>query len=277
MCKILLLKDKIITYYNHSNWLYKYFWYNSKTLGLHFGIDSKTTKKLSQSLENQYKILIKEGKIKSGMKVLDAGCGVGGAGIYIAQRTNAKVFGISLVPKQIEDAKQNASKRNVSFHTNFSVMDYTKTTFPDNYFDVVFAIESICHAYPKESFLTEAKRILKKNGRLIIIDGYRIRKELNRAERTITKNFCSGWKLTELIEEKVMSNQILNSGFKILKRQDHTNNLTLSKKRFRFLTLLGQFFPFLPGVRDNVMAIKSVLKGLDIGLFSYFIHVAIKK
>jgi cyclopropane fatty-acyl-phospholipid synthase-like methyltransferase len=271
------LKDKIITYYNDSDWLYKYFWYNQSTLGLHFGIDSKKTKTLSQSLENQYKILIKEGKIKSGMKVLDAGCGVGGASIYIAQRTKAEVFGISLVPKQIQDAKQNASKRNVSHLTNFSVMDYTKTTFPDNYFDVIFAIESVCHAYPKESFLTEAKRILKTNGKLIIVDGYRIRKELNQAEKTITKNFCSGWKLKELIEEKAMSNKILNSGLKMLKRLDHTNNLTLSKKRFRFLAFLGQSFLFLPGVSDNVLAIKSVLKGLDIGLFGYFVHIATKK
>lgn len=271
------MKDKIISYYNNSDWLYKYFWYNQNTLGLHFGIDSKETKTLSQSLENQYKILIKEGKIKSGMKVLDAGCGVGGASVYIAQKTKAEVFGISLVPKQIEDARQNASKRNVSHHTNFSVMDYTKTTFPDNYFDVVFGIESICYAYPKKSFLEEAKRILKKNGKLIIVDGYRIRKELNQAEKTLTKNFCTGWKLKELIEERSMAQKIAHSGFKTLKKINRTDHLTLSKKRFRFLAFLGQFFPFLPGVRDNVLAIKSVLKGLDVGLFGYFVHISTKK
>ncbi len=271
------MKDAIISYYNQSHWLYKIFWYNKSSLGLHFGIDDEKTKNLTQSQENQYKIIIKEAKIKKGMKVLDAGCGVGGASIYIAQRTKAKVFGISLVPKQIEDAKQNASKRNVSLHTNFSVMDYTKTTFPDNYFNVIFAIESVCHSFPKESFLQEAKRILKKGGKLIIADGYRIRDEQNAQEVEITNSFCSGWKLAELIKESSMSQKIEKTGFKTIKKQDKTNNINLTKKRFRTLIFLGQFVPFLPGVRDNVLAMKSALFGFNRGPFGYFIHVAIKK
>lgn len=271
------MQDRVIAYYNHSNWLYKYFWYNSKTLGLHFGIDSKTTKNLNDSIENQYKILIKLGKIKKGMRVLDAGCGVGGASVYLAEKTKASLFGLSLVPDQIEQAKNNALKRKVNSYTNFSVADYTKTTFKDNYFDIVFGLESICYAYPKENFLAEAKRILKPNGKLIIADGYRIRKEKNNQEKSITKNFCSGWKLEELIEESLMSQKIINSGFKMQKKLDMTNNLTISKRRFKLLGFIGQFFPFLPGVGDNVLAIKSVLKGLEVGLFGYFIHQAIKK
>lgn len=271
------MKDKIIAYYNQSHWLYKIFWYNKSSLGLHFGIDDKRTKNLTQSQENQYKILIKEGKIKQGMKVLDAGCGVGGASIYIAERTKAKVFGISLVPKQIQNAKKNASKRNVSNHTEFTVMDYTKTTFPDNYFDVVFAIESVCHSFPKESFLQEAKRILKKGGKLIIADGYRIRKEQNKQELETTNNFCSGWKLAELIKESSMSQKLEKTGFKTIKKLDKTNNINLTKKHFRNLIFLGHFAPFLPGVRDNLLAMKSALLGFDGGLFGYFIHIAIKK
>lgn len=270
-------KNKIISYYNQSNWLYKYFWYNSKTLGLHFGIDDETTKNLGDSIENQYKILIKLGKIKKGMRVLDAGCGVGGASIYIAEKTNASLFGISLVPDQIKQAQTNAIRRNVSMHTSFTVEDYTKTSFGDNYFDVVFGIESICHSYPKESFLSEAKRILKPNGRLIIADGYRLRKEKDSSEKTITSNLCLAWSLDELIEEKSMTKKIESSGFKLINRLEKTSSLTRSKKRFKLLGFLGQFFLFLPGVRDNVLAIKSVLKGLEIGLFGYFIHLAVKK
>lgn len=271
------MKDAIISYYNQSHWLYKVFWYNKSSLGLHFGIDDKQTKNLIQSQENQYKILIKEGKIRPGMKVLDAGCGVGGASIYIAEKTKAQVFGISLVPKQIQDAKQNSSKRNMSQLTNFMVMDYTKTTFPDNYFDIVFGIESVCHAYPKENFLNEVYRILKKNGKLVIADGYRIRKETSKMELSITKNFCSGWKLAELIEEKKMAKKIIKTGFKSLKMLDKTSNLSLSKMRLKLLMSLGQFFQFLPGVRGNLLAMKSVFLGLDKGLFGYFIHIASKK
>lgn len=271
------MNKDIISYYNHSNWLYKYFWYNSKTLGLHFGIDSNVTKNLNDSIENQYKILIKLGKIKKGMRVLDAGCGVGGASIYLAEKTKANLFGISLVPEQVVQAKENAFKRGVDGYTNFTVGDYTKTVFKDGYFDVVFGIESVCHSFPKELFLAEAKRILKPNGKLIIADGYRVRSELNQREKLITKNFCSGWKLKELIKEDSMTKKIKLSGLKLVSRLEKTANLTRSQKRFRLLGFIGQFFQFLPGVKENVLAIKSVLRGLEIGLFGYFIHLAVKK
>ncbi len=271
------MKDKIISYYNRSNWLYKYFWYNSKTLGLHFGLDDKNSKNLSDSIENQYKILIKLGKIKKGMKVLDAGCGVGGASIYLAHKTGANLFGISLVPEQIKQAKQNAAKRKVADNTTFLVMDFTKTSFPNNYFDVIFGIESICHAYPKEAFLIEAKRILKPGGKLIIADGYRVRKEKTKTEKAITKNLCSAWSLNELIEVSSMVNKINSSGFSVVKSLNKTASLSISKRRFWLLGFIGTFFQFLPGVKENVLAIKSVLKGLRINLFGYYIHVALKR
>lgn len=211
------------------------------------------------------------------MRILDAGCGVGGASIFIAKQTGATVHGISLVPEQITSAEINAKKANVETLTSFAVMDYTKTTFPDNYFDVIFGIESICYSYPKEKFLSEAKRILKKTGKLIIVDGYKIRPEKNATEKSISKNFCQGWKLEEMIEESSMAQKIKNIGFKLTKKLDKTNSLSLSKKRFYWLVFFGQLFPFFPGVRDNVLAIRSVLRGLELKLFGYFIHIAVKK
>lgn len=271
------MENEIISYYRKSDWLYKYFWHQGKSLGLHHGIDNADTKTLNEAIENHYKVIVKEGEIKKGMKILDAGCGVGGASIYIARQTGAALYGISLVPEQILSAEKYAKRARVEELTNFSVMDYTKTPFPDNYFDIVFGIESICYSFPKEKFLKEAKRILKKSGKLIIIDGYKIHPEKNEKEKEITKNFCWGWKLNEMIEESSMVKKITKSGFKITKTIDNTNRLTLSKKRYYWLVFIGQFFPFLPGVRDNILAIRSVLAGLDVKLFGHFTHIAVKK
>ena len=266
----------LIAYYKQSDWLYKFFWHGNKSLGLHFGIDEPKTRTLQEAIINQYKIICNEGNIKSGMRVLDAGCGVGGASLYIAKKTGAKVYGISLVPEQISTAKSHAKDQKLDGNTQFEVMNYVKTDYPDDYFDLIFGIESVCHCSPKELFLKEAFRILKKGGQLIVSDGYQKRNPKNFEEKAIVKNFCQGWKLGEIILCEKFSKKIAQTGFKLDKIIDKTNSLSLTISRFKLLSFIGNFFQFLPGVRDNVLAIKSVLSGLETGQFGYFIHVARK-
>lgn len=269
--------EQISKYYRDSDWLYRVFWYGQESLGLHFGIDSSGARKLDDSVKNQYEIIIKNGSIKKGMKILDAGCGVGGGAMYIAKKTGAHVYGVSISDIQINKAKKLAKVNRVEEMTSFEVMDYTKMRFSDNYFDVIYGIESVCHALPKTSFLDEAYRVLKPGGKLILSDGYLIRKTKNKTEVEIVDKFCIGWKLGELAHIDDMKSEIVKSGYEIIEVFDATNRLELSKARFRFLVLIGRFFTFLPGVYDNVLAIKNVLKGLDVGMMGYFVIVARKK
>jgi cyclopropane fatty-acyl-phospholipid synthase-like methyltransferase len=126
---------------------------------MHCGFWLKDTKNNDEAIINQYKYLVAKASIDQSKKVLDAGCGVGGGAIYIAKHTGATVVGITISPEQIIEAKKNARKAKVDHLTKFTLEDYTKTGFADNSFDVVFAIESVCYAYPKYVFLREASYI----------------------------------------------------------------------------------------------------------------------
>jgi ubiquinone/menaquinone biosynthesis C-methylase UbiE len=63
-----------------------------------------------------------------------------------------------------------ANEKGVADKVLFHVMDYTQTNFADESFDVVWACESMSSASDKKAFIAEAYRLLKKGGRLIVID-----------------------------------------------------------------------------------------------------------
>lgn len=278
-------KDEIADYYKYSAWLYRVFIYSEKSLGMHFGFWDRDTKNNDEALLNQFKFVLEQTKIKSGHKVLDAGCGVGGGAIYIAKNTGAKVVGITIVSDQVNDANKNAKRAQVSNLVDFRLMDYAKTSFEDNTFDVVFAIESICHAYPKIDFLNESYRILKPGGLLIMSDGYVKRTPKNVGERKIITMLCKVWRLKELIEIDKMNALIEKVGFKLVEVKDQASRVRPTFKRMRLLVFLACPLVWLSRyiklnlleiIKDNSDSMKYYAFGDALGLVGHYTHVARK-
>ena len=276
---------EIREYYSQSNWLYKYAWYAGRSLGLHFGFADGTTVNHTEALINQYRYVIRKGNIGNGMRVLDAGCGVGGASIYIAQMTGAHCVGISIVPEQIMEARENAIKVVVGDRTEFLMADYMATECPPATFDVVFGIESVCYATTKKDFVAEAYRILKPGGMLILTDGYRMREVKNRAEKRLLKTFCEGWRLADLVSVGNMSRAIRAGGFENVVVEDKTWEIEMSINKMKRLVgwwrigekILGWVnLPFVKMARANASAMEAWITGVEYGLFGYYAHVAQK-
>jgi len=278
-------QQRIKSYYNNSQKIYELFLYNKKSLGIHFGFWNKKTKNRQAAILNENQAVIDAGKIKSKHKVLDAGCGVGGTVIYIARKIGAKVVGISLVQRQIDLAKKYAKDNGVEKLTDFQVQDYTKTDFKDNWFDIVYGIESICHAFPKSAFLKEAYRVLKPGGKLVIADGYLKRKPKTEEERKIVNDFNKGFSLKELIVVKDMERQIKEAGFKKVKGVNKLKEVKPSidhfykfMKRIRgVIKMVGWIpLPFCFGLRSNWLSLFHLGEGVKKGLMTYYLHVGEK-
>lgn len=132
--------------------------------------------------------------IKEKSKILDVGCGMGGTALYLAKKYHSEVIGITLSRAQLKIAKQeiedeikkglkNDTRRssgaletsNASESTelsnllSFKIADAHKLNdFSDNYFDIVWSLESCEQFYDKEQFINEALRVLKPGGKLMI-------------------------------------------------------------------------------------------------------------
>ena len=171
----MMRKERIIYWYEkHWEPGFIKWWKGYETLALHDGLHEKGARNFEKALLNMNdfvgKLLDLENKKNKNLKILDAGCGVGGTSIYLGNKfQNAKFIGINISKKHVELARKFAKERNFNRNTEFLLMDYMKTDFPDDYFDGIFALESICYAPDKKRFIDEMHRVLKPDGNLVII------------------------------------------------------------------------------------------------------------
>lgn len=102
---------------------------------------------------------------------LDVGCGQGEMAIYLA-RLGKKVYGIDYSPEAIRLSQENLKfeRKSVRTRVNFQVADCTKIPFANNKFSGLFLLDVVEHLTPRQLELTlrEAKRVLKRNGVLVI-------------------------------------------------------------------------------------------------------------
>jgi cyclopropane fatty-acyl-phospholipid synthase-like methyltransferase len=163
--------------------------------------------------------------------VLDAGCGVGGTSLYIAETTGARVEGITLSNVQLEMAKGRAAQSAAAKLLNFSRQDYVCTNFADAMFSKLFGIESICYANEKRDFLNEAYRIIKPGGQLAVVDVFLTKEHLDAEEQHIYTKFIEGWVVPNLTTQTQFSNLLAQTGFENITFRNMQQYIEKSVKR----------------------------------------------
>ncbi|CAG8135344.1 unnamed protein product [Penicillium olsonii] len=117
-----------------------------------------------QAIARHEHYLAKEIGIQKDMKVLDVGCGVGGPAREIAKFTGAHITGLNNNDYQIDRAIHYAESQGLADHLAFVKSDFMQMKFPDNTFDVVYAIEATVHAPELVDVYREIYRVLKPGG-----------------------------------------------------------------------------------------------------------------
>lgn len=95
--------------------------------------------------------------------VLDIGCGSGHGSNLLSKRFD-KVYGIDISNDAIGYGKKNWQRRNISF----MVGSGTNIPFKQNTFDITVAFEVFEHIKDWKKFLSEVRRVTKKNGKVYI-------------------------------------------------------------------------------------------------------------
>lgn len=131
-------------------------------------IQAFRTKNISTLLDYQIKTI----GLHSGIKALDAGCGVCGPATYFAKNAKCHIEAITISKKQVALAKQKIAENKLLDVVNIREGDYhqLENYYSQNTFDVVYFLESFGHAHNHQQVLHSAWNVLKPGGSIYIKD-----------------------------------------------------------------------------------------------------------
>ncbi len=228
-----------IAYYEQTLFDYRTVWLNRSNLAFHFGFHDNEHPGHAEALENTNRTLARIAGIRPGDRVLDAGCGLGGSGFWLAQHLGARVVGITLAQSQVDQARRIADRRGLADKVRFERSDFTGTSFPTGSFDVVWAVESLCHAEVKGCFYREAARLLRPGGRLVIAEFIRTTRRLDQKAERVVREWLDGWAIPDLDTEREHIDAAAAAGFNGISLRDCTIFTRPSLRRLYRMAVLA--------------------------------------
>jgi ubiquinone/menaquinone biosynthesis C-methylase UbiE len=115
--------------------------------------------------------ILKAAGVAENMVVLDVGCGIGFYTFPISKLVGEKglVYAVDLSNDMLTTFKKEMARRNIK---NVKPLLSEEASIPlnDKTADMVINVNMLHEAYDRDAFIKELKRLMKDNGRLLIID-----------------------------------------------------------------------------------------------------------
>ncbi len=228
----------IENYYDHTEVHYRMWWNLEDAAGLHYGIWEADTRNNTEAILNTNERLMRLGQIEGTDHVLDAGCGIGGSSIFLAERLGCSVKGITLSARQVATASRLATEKQLDHLLNFSRQNYLHTNFPDETFDVIWAIESFGSAPEKAAFFREMHRILKPGGRILFADTFKPFSYDITSDQDM-QIMLNGWAISDILSLEELERMSQAEGFTHFTVEDVSKDIEPSVKRIYWAALFG--------------------------------------
>jgi SAM-dependent methyltransferase len=226
------VKGWVRGYYAEATALYLANWAGS-ALAFHLGLDDGTCRTRDDALAASNAYLAERARIERGTKVLDAGCGVGGSSLWLARHRGASVVGITIAPEQVAIAESLAREAGLEHLTTFREMDFASTSFPRGSFEVVWNVESMCHAFDKPAYLRHVRDLLSKGGRFACLDIF----SAPGADPSIVDTMCKNWSLPSLPSLESVCGALREAGFDGIESEDLTELVKRPVEALRAMAL----------------------------------------
>jgi SAM-dependent methyltransferase len=188
-------------------------------------------------------------------RVLDLGCGVGAAALYLAARRPVEVLGVSISPEQVRLAERYAERTSgLLGSVAFREADFTSLPEDVTGFDLAFAIEAFVHAASAAAFFREAAGALRPGGTLVVIDDVLVSTAPDRR----LDDFRSGWRVSSLVSVPDAARLADEAGLDLVGSVDLSPMQRLGRPRDRLIRLAQ---PALRGLRRRSPWAQALVGG----------------
>ena len=150
------LSPKLYELFLDEDWQYSCAYYSQPEIGIDQAQRDKNVHIASKLWIN-----------RTGMRILDVGCGWGGLALYLAEVTDADILGITLSVEQLQFAQKRAAERGLGDRVRFQLLDYRHL---EGQFDRIVSVGMFEHVGPVhyDLFFQHLNRLLTPDGVALI-------------------------------------------------------------------------------------------------------------
>lgn len=118
-------------------------------------------------IQNQRAMAAERMAAAPGCRILDLGCGIGGATFIFAERSGASVAGVDISSALVAEATRRAGERP---GVQFRVGDAQAIPYPSGFFDAAYSERVFLYVPDRLAALEELRRVVKPGGRICLVD-----------------------------------------------------------------------------------------------------------
>ena len=270
--------DSVRTYYDENTNLFLKFsgTLREKPQNIHRSLWMQDTKTLEDAL-NTSNALIKaeiESVAPNNARIADLGCGVGASLFYIFPRLQnpTPALGLTLSPVQAKLAGDSAAQLGLQNQINFAEGDFTSVPLPSESLDAVYSVEAVCHAVDPEKYFREASRLLRKGGKLILVDDYQAAHLFSANENKWLKAYIDGWYVPGVRTVEQVISFANKNGLQLKKNEELTPHLRLRNLPdllASMLLFLGEKLPIKHAIVPSMLGSMALQQCLHMKIVEY--------
>jgi cyclopropane fatty-acyl-phospholipid synthase-like methyltransferase len=121
-------------------------------------------------LEHHAALAAEYSSLGEGKRVLDAGCGLGGPGRYLADRFGCSVTGIDVLPARVQAAATLTQMVGLGYRVAYCQVDATRLPFSSHQFEQAWMLDVSIHIANKAALFGELARVVHVDGLLVLHD-----------------------------------------------------------------------------------------------------------
>ncbi|NOH04709.1 MAG: methyltransferase domain-containing protein [Chloroflexi bacterium] len=268
--------DSVRTYYDKNTNPFLKFSGHKKAQNIHRSLWADGIRTLEEALNFSNSLILHEieSTAPSHARIADLGCGVGASLFYIYPRLRspAPALGLTLSPVQASLAKESAAQLGLQDRIHFAEGDFISVPLPGGSLDAVYSVEAVCHAVDPENYFREASRLLRKGGRLILVDDYQAARPFTKHEQEWLDVFLEGWHVPGVRTAEQTVNSAGENGLRLKRNEELTPHLRLRNLPdflASALLFLGERLPIKHPIVPSMLGSMALQQCLHLKVVEY--------